>query len=248
MNINATKRLRNRETKPQENAPANLRFVSQPRDQMIEGTSDYVYEESAGEGITIYVVDTGANRQSLDIDEMSGKVEWLWPSEELWVSMTEEDFDEDYKKYTDPGDHGCCVVTLAVGKSYGVAKRANLVIAKVISGVTWEMQGKVLITSWMEAIATVIQDMENRVEKGNSISGKTVVNFSTGQIWDSTDEIDKLWIKRLNLAIARLLELDAVIVIAAGNSRVFNLIDFYRPVLAENGLNSIGCSRGFRCC
>ncbi len=240
MNINSTKRLKNRETKPQQNAPANLRFVSQPRDQTVEATSDYVYEESAGEGITIYVVDTGANSFSLDIDEMSGEVEWLWPSEELWVSMTREGFDEDYKQHSDPGNHGCCVVTLAVGRSYGVANKANLVIAKVISGLARDVQAVMLTTSWMEAIATVIRDMENRAKEGKPISGKTVVNFSTGTIWDSTNEIGKLWIKRLNLAIARLLELDAVIVIAAGNSRVSNLIDFYRPMLAENGLNSIG--------
>ena len=92
----------------------------------------------------------------------------------------------------------------------------------------------------MHAIATVIQDIENRAKAGNSISEKTVVNFSTGKVWESTDEIGRLWIKRVNLAIARLLEFDAVVVAAAGNSRVPILFDFYRPMLAENGLNSIG--------
>lgn len=56
-------RLRKRALRTQDNAPSQLKLLSQPK---VDGTdinsfSSYVYDEAAGFGSTIYVIDSGAN-------------------------------------------------------------------------------------------------------------------------------------------------------------------------------------------
>lgn len=237
-NTTAKQRLRNRETTEQFFAPADLRFISQPRNGKIEATSQYVFDDSAGENITIYVVDTGANPESPDFSHMMGKTDWLWPSEEIWNSLSEKDFDEPYKSYTDLGDHGSCVISKAAGFYYGVAKKANIVVVKLVSGITEKTQGLFVSASLIKALANVIQDMEDRAKEGKPVNGTTVVNISLGVGWDPTYIDDKYWISELEFAIVTLLALDAVIVTAAGNSRVTTLIDHDPPIFTETGLTS----------
>ena len=235
-NTTAKQRLRNRETTQQFFAPADLRFISQPRDEKIEATSRYVYDDSAGDNITIYVVDTGANPENPDFSRMWGKTDWLWPSEEVWNTLSEKDFDEPYQSYTDLGDHGSCVISKAAGLYYGVAKKANIVVVKLVSGITEDTKGLFVAASLIKALADVIQDMENRAKEGRPVNGTTVVNISLGVFWDPTDINDKHWISELEFAISILLALDAVIVTAAGNSRVITLIDHDPPISTETGL------------
>ncbi|KAF8849436.1 putative cuticle-degrading protease [Acephala macrosclerotiorum] len=88
-----------------------------------KGTTSYIYDTSAGSGITVYVVDTG--RASFGANFISGSAN------------------------TDENGHGThCSGTIA-GSTYGVAKKANLVAVKVldasgsgsnsgvISGIQW---------------------------------------------------------------------------------------------------------------
>lgn len=223
----------NRETTQQFFAPADLRFISQPRDGNIEDTSEYVFDDSSGEGITIYVVDTGANPANPDFSHMWGKTDWLWPSEEMWNSLSRKDFDEPYESYTDTGDHGACIISKAAGLYYGVAKKANIVVVKIVSGITENTKGKFVSASLIEALGNVIEDMDNRAKGGNPVNGKTVVNLSLGLPWVSTNTDDEYWISILKVVIEKLLKRDAVIVTGAGNLRVITPIDHDSPILIE---------------
>lgn len=50
----------------QPNAPRQLRFISLPEDKNndLDGNTDYVYDENAGKGAHVYVVDSGLNFDS----------------------------------------------------------------------------------------------------------------------------------------------------------------------------------------
>ncbi|CAF9937370.1 hypothetical protein IMSHALPRED_011110, partial [Imshaugia aleurites] len=213
----AKQRLRKRETVPQEDAPAQLRFLSQPRDTDIRVTSEYVYDDSAGEGMTAYVVSTGANPDNPDFADMLGTTEWLWPTEELWNAYAVDEYEEPYESFTDPANHGCCVISTIAGRDFGVAKKANVVIVKTVTIQTGEGQGMFLGIYVLEAISLVIDDMHSRDEKGQSVNGKAVITFTTQIHWDPKSENDLPWINMLENAILELLELDVVVVVSSGN-------------------------------
>ncbi|KAG8957175.1 hypothetical protein FRC03_010478, partial [Tulasnella sp. 419] len=104
----------------------------------------YVYPESAGHGVIIFVLDTGVY---IEHDEFEGRARY---------GVTYYSSDEDKK------GHGTHVAGTAIGKTFGAAKKANVVSVKVlgdngrgrtsviIAGIDWVVQqtrmiGKVTI-------------------------------------------------------------------------------------------------------
>ncbi|WP_433057885.1 S8 family serine peptidase [Dactylosporangium sp. CS-033363] len=78
----------------------------------------YEYPASAGQGVTVYVLDTGLNASHVDF---SGRVR-------QGIDIVDGD--------SNPADchgHGTHVAGTAVGSSYGVAKKANLVSVRVLN-------------------------------------------------------------------------------------------------------------------
>lgn len=97
------------------------------------GTTTYIYDSTAGSGVTVYVVDTGIY---VGHNQFGGRASWGTN----FVSGSAD---------TDENGHGThCSGTIA-GSTYGVAKKANLVAVKVldadgsgsnsgvISGIQW---------------------------------------------------------------------------------------------------------------
>lgn len=76
----------------------------------------YEYEESAGSGVDIYIVDTGIN---VNHSQFCGRAKW---------GMT---FGEGNPNIDDNG-HGTHVSGTAAGNTFGVAKKANLIAVKVL--------------------------------------------------------------------------------------------------------------------
>lgn len=100
----------------EKNAPWGLARVSH-RDSLSFSTfNKYLYSADGGEGVDVYVIDTGTNVEHVDFE---GRAEW---------GKTIPANDED----ADGNGHGThCSGTIA-GKKYGVAKKAHIKAVKVL--------------------------------------------------------------------------------------------------------------------
>ncbi|KAG9312208.1 peptidase S8/S53 domain-containing protein [Chiua virens] len=120
----------------QKGAPWGLARISH-RNKLTFGTfSSYVYDKNGGEGVDVYIIDTGINIRH---NEFEGRALW---------GKTIPTNDED----ADGNGHGShCAGTIG-SRKYGVAKKANLIAVKVlgsngsgsmsdvIAGVAWASQ------------------------------------------------------------------------------------------------------------
>ncbi|KAB8754751.1 hypothetical protein FH972_026542 [Carpinus fangiana] len=100
----------------EKDAPWGLARISH-RDSLGFATyNKYLYTEDAGEGVDVYVIDTGTNIEHVDFE---GRASW-------GKTIPEGDADEDGNGH---GTH--CSGTVA-GKKYGVAKKAHVKAVKVL--------------------------------------------------------------------------------------------------------------------
>ena len=230
----------------QENAQWDLKFISRPRG--LVGTNyhsqEYLYDDSAGEGISIYVVDFGANILHPEYTGMVGSIKWLWPGQDLWGILPMTSFRDWYPAKADPYNHGTCMMSKMAGPEYGVAKKANIVVVKLVYN---GRERRIMPASLMNAIALIKQDIEDKAEQGNSITGKVVVNFSIGLKWDPNNEVERNWIEQLRQGISTLLQLDAVVVISSGNADVTTPMKYNHIIFTETELTSIGLRKRFKC-
>ncbi|KAK2871892.1 Transcriptional coactivator, partial [Arthroderma sp. PD_2] len=100
------------------------------------GATSYVYDSSAGEGITVYSVDTGVD---VNHEDFEGRA--------IWGSNQVNDGDN-----SDGSGHGTHTSGTMVGKQYGIAKKAKLVAVKVlgndgsgptsgiVAGINWSVE------------------------------------------------------------------------------------------------------------
>ncbi|KAH9825482.1 Peptidase S8, subtilisin-related [Teratosphaeria destructans] len=100
----------------EKNAPWGLARISH-RDALSFGTfNKYLYSADGGEGVDVYVIDTGTNTEHVDFE---GRASW-------GKTIPQGDADEDGNGH---GTH--CSGTVA-GKKYGVAKKAHVKAVKVL--------------------------------------------------------------------------------------------------------------------
>ncbi|KAF8161600.1 serine protease [Crassisporium funariophilum] len=104
----------------QENAPWGLERISsltKPANQDAGAlTYTYTYDDTAGEGVDIYIVDTGVY---VDHTQFGGRARW---------GLSVEGYAE-----ADGHGHGTHCAGTAAGSQYGVAKNANIIAVKVLS-------------------------------------------------------------------------------------------------------------------
>ena len=87
------------------------------REKLRLGTfTKYVYDQHGGEGVDVYVIDTGINVAHVEFD---GRASW-------GKTIPQNDVDEDGNGH---GTH--CAGTIA-SKTYGVAKAAHVIAVKVL--------------------------------------------------------------------------------------------------------------------
>ncbi|KMU78905.1 oryzin [Coccidioides immitis RMSCC 3703] len=134
----------------QRNAPSyGLGRISNKR----PGDRDYIFDESAGRGITIYGVDTG-----IDIRHPEFEGRATWGTNEI------NDVNQD------ENGHGTHTAGTFAGRNFGVAKRANIVAVKVLNA---EGSGS---TSGIISGINWCVDHARR----NNILGRAVMNLSLG--------------------------------------------------------------------
>ncbi|SPO02074.1 related to alkaline protease (oryzin) [Cephalotrichum gorgonifer] len=152
--IEAVTRVQASAVAAQQNAPLGLiRMSAETLDQ--DGVDNgYIFDTSGGEGITVYVVDTGILTTHTEFQDRA-------TFGANFISGAED---------TDDNGHGSHVAGTIGGRTYGVAKQVNLVAVKVLDASGGGSNE--LVAAGMD---WVMQDV-----MAKNISGKAVMNMSLG--------------------------------------------------------------------
>ena len=148
------------------------------RSKLTFGTfQKYEYEEKGGEGVDVYIIDTGIN---IHHDEFEGRAHW-------GKTIPKGDDDKDANGH---GTH--CAGTIA-SRAYGVAKAANVYAVKVLgSNGSGTMSDVVDGVSWAsaQASAKAAEAKKEFARTGKTAHKGSVANMSLGggksQALDST--------------------------------------------------------------
>lgn len=173
------------------------RYLSIPgaeENKDIKQVSDkYVYFSSAGEGVTVYIVEGGANPQH---EEFAGvKIDWLFPVKSL-KTKADQQFDS----------HGTCICSLVGGRNSGVSKKVGMVLIK-----NSESAG-----STLDGLSLMIMDLRAREKRGETVKGYTVLNLSMVLIGPYPQNVSVL--RRRLITLITLYKV--VVVVSAGNDPV----------------------------
>ncbi|MCJ1471018.1 hypothetical protein MMC07_009666 [Pseudocyphellaria aurata] len=164
----------------------DLAFISTPPGAAIAG--EYFSFANGGDGVEVYVVDSGAVATS---PEFQGKItKWLYSNHVI-------------KAKIDRDGHGTCVASKVAGHTYGVAKGTSLRICKVSD---W-------IDSFLKGLELIRNDLKERSTASESVVGYTVIMISS--IWyNDRGPNEEQLIRSLRELITTY---QAVVVMAAGN-------------------------------
>ncbi|KAF3217692.1 Basic amino-acid permease [Orbilia oligospora] len=168
-------------------------------------TSTYYYDSSAGEGMYAYIIDSGIN---FSHEEFEGRAE-------LGYNVLK------HLNNTDTSGHGTHVSGTVAGKTYGVAKKANLVNVKVFQG------RKTSTINIFDGFNWAVQDI---LEKNRT--NVAVINMSL------TTKTSKAF----NAMVDSAYEKGILSVVAAGNKNVS--ASLYSPASANTSIAVGAVSRG----
>lgn len=150
-------------TETEGNAPWGLARISHRKSLTFGTFNKYLYSDDGGEGVDVYVIDTGTNVNHVDFE---GRAHW-------GKTVPRGDEDEDGNGH---GTH--CSGTIA-GKKYGVAKKANVYAVKVLrSNGSGTMSDVVKGVEWA-ATRHVKQVQEAKKGKRKGFKG-SAANMSLG--------------------------------------------------------------------
>lgn len=134
----------------------SLRFLSTaPRKQM---GAKYSHLDPAGDGVTVYIVDSGLQNQPLEINPARVS-RWLYGVGTKKVTRDESPLSE--------GKAGTCTAHKIGGASHGVADKVKFVIVKV----------NLDVASMISGLMDVINDLKLQMGRGKVIRGWTVINL-----------------------------------------------------------------------
>lgn len=153
----------------QRNAPSwGLGRVSHKQ----SGIRDYVYDKAAGEGITVYSIDTGIDITHPDFEGRA-----------FWGINTVDNINKDGH------GHGTHTSSTIVGKTYGVAKKAKIYAAKV-----YDSQGRGPDSATLKAIEWAVDHAQR-----NNHTGKAAMNLSL--VTDSPRAVNAICTKAVEAGI-----------------------------------------------
>ncbi|KAG6015032.1 hypothetical protein E4U54_004425 [Claviceps lovelessii] len=169
----------------QTNAPPGLQRLSETR----PGQASYLFDESAGEGVTVYVVDTGVRISHV---EFQGRA-----SHGANFADVGPNGQPSWNANDDNG-HGSHVAGTIAGATFGVAKRANITAVKVLNA-----QGAGPNSAILSGLQFVMEDVARK-----KMRGRAVMNMSLGGGFS----------RAMNHAIENVVKSGVVCVVAAGNN------------------------------
>ncbi|GME28910.1 putative autophagic serine protease alp2 protein [Neofusicoccum parvum] len=197
----------------EKNAPWGLARISH-RESLSFGTfSKYLYTADGGEGVDVYVIDTGTNTEHVDFE---GRAHW-------GKTIPQGDVDEDGNGH---GTH--CSGTVA-GKKYGVAKKANVYAVKVLRS-----NGSGTMSDVVKGVEYAAEQHSEQVAAAKTGKGKkgfkgSAANMSLGGGKSTT----------LDLAVNAAVDAGIHFAVAAGNDNADSCR--YSPAGAEKAV-TVGAS------
>jgi cerevisin len=208
----------------QKGSPWGLARVSH-RDRLGFSTfTKYLYDSEGGEGVDVYVVDTGIN---VAHTEFEGRASW-------GKTIPTNDVDEDGNGH---GTH--CAGTIA-SRKYGVAKKANVIAVKVLgSNGSGTMSDVVAGVAWaaQSAVKKLAEARAEYAATGKTKHKGSVANMSLGGGKSPS----------LDLAVNRAVDAGLHFAVAAGNDNKDACK--YSPAAAEKavtvGASTLGDERAY---
>lgn len=196
----------------EKNAPWGLARISH-RDGLSFGTyNKYLYSGHGGEGVDVYVIDTGTNVDHVDFE---GRAKW---------GKTIPTGDED----ADGNGHGTHCSGTVAGKRYGVAKKANVYAVKVLRS-----NGSGSMSDVVKGVEFAVESHMDKVEAANSGKDKkfkgSAANMSLGGGKSTT----------LDRAVNAAVDAGIHFAVAAGNDNADSCQ--YSPAAAEKAV-TVGAS------
>jgi len=167
----------------QTNAPIGLERLSHTE----VGQRGYIFDDKAGEGVTVYVVDTGV---MVEHSEFGGR------------AVFGANFVQTDRTDSDENGHGSHVAGTIGGSTFGVAKNANIVSVKVL-----DSQGAGANSGVIGGMQWIIDDVTDKISRNPELKGKFVMNMSLGGAFSQA----------INRVIEDLNAAGIVPVVAAGN-------------------------------
>jgi cerevisin len=143
----------------EKNAPWGLARISHRKSLSFSDYNKYLYAADAGEGVDVYVIDTGTNIKHVDFE---GRAHW-------GKTIPANDADEDGNGH---GTH--CSGTVA-GKKYGVAKKANVYAVKVLKS-----NGSGTMADVVKGVEWAANAHTEKVKKGKKGFKGSAANMSLG--------------------------------------------------------------------
>ena len=200
------------EPETEKNAPWGLARISH-RDSLSFSTyNKYLYSADGGEGVDVYVIDTGTNYKHVDFE---GRAHW-------GKTIPNGDADEDGNGH---GTH--CSGTVA-GKKYGVAKKAEVYAVKVLRS-----NGSGTMSDVVKGVEYAVQAHKEQVKKAKDGKRKgfkgSAANMSLGGGKSTT----------LDLAVNAAVENGIHFAVAAGNDNADSCN--YSPAAADQAV-TVGAS------
>jgi cerevisin len=201
-----------KDVETEKNAPWGLARISH-RDSLSFGTfNKYLYSADGGEGVDVYVIDTGTNIDHVDFE---GRATW-------GKTIPTGDADEDGNGH---GTH--CSGTVG-GKKYGVAKKANIVAIKVLRS-----NGSGTMSDVVKGVEYAAESHSAKAASAKSGKAKgfkgSAANMSLGGGKSPT----------LDMAVNAAVDAGIHFAVAAGNDNADSCN--YSPAAAENAV-TVGAS------
>ncbi|KAF2105640.1 peptidase S8/S53 domain-containing protein [Lophiotrema nucula] len=190
-------------------APKDLTIDSQYDKQKL--TNNFVFEQRAGGGVFIYVIDRGVEVHVKT--KGSEEFHYVDPAEfPNFQSSASRDASEDADRDSDLRDtgHGTPVASKALGITHGIAKKATLIPVKVLP------ESGCLI----EALDLILQDLEDEDDGHPERAAKSVVLMSMGidESWPDPDTAKQSETgTKLTTRLKSITDLGVPIVFSSGN-------------------------------
>jgi cerevisin len=197
----------------EKNAPWGLARISH-RSSLSFGTfNKYLYSADGGEGVNVYVIDTGTNYEHVDFE---GRAKW---------GKTIPANDED----ADGNGHGTHCSGTVAGKKYGVAKKANVIAVKVLRS-----NGSGTMSDVVKGVEWAAEDHIENVEAAKKGKGKKGFKGSAANMSLGGGKA-----VALDLAVNAAVDVGIHFAVAAGNDNADSCN--YSPAAAENAV-TVGAS------